>query len=198
MTDVVVHMSDPAESPDEALATALLKARREGQQVYLLVDASRSPAIQFVIETLTDEGLCLFDGQAFEDLSGFAPWLVPLSLENDGVFSWFMDNGWGKDWGLFLIAGTDARRVKTSLKRALRVQTEDNQELFFKFYRPGVFNTYLPALEPQQSVYVMRDLVQVWAEDADNPALVHRFAVREGTLRRADLMLNVVDEVAEA
>jgi hypothetical protein len=194
MSDVVVHLSDPAETAEEALATALLKARGPEQTVYLLVDASRDPATQFIIETLTDAALCLFDGQAFEDLSGYAPWLVPMTLDDDGVFSWFMENGWGKDWGIFLIAGQEARRVKVGLKRSLRVQTEDNQNLFFKFYRPSVFNTYLPAFEPQQADYIMRDIAQVWAEDAEDATLVHRYAIRGGTLRRADLMLKLVED----
>jgi len=195
MSDVVVHVSDPALTRAEAMAMALQKACKPEQRPYVLIDASRDHATQFIIETLADEALCLFDGQAFEDLSGYAPWLVPLTLEDDSVFTWFMDTGWHKDWGIFLIAGMQPAKVKTSLKRSLRVQTEDNQELFFKFYRPDVFNSYLPVLEPQQSAYVMRDLFQVWTEDKENPALVHRYAIREGTLRRADLMLNVVDEV---
>jgi hypothetical protein len=194
MSDVVVHLSDPAETAAEALASALLKARGADQTIYLLVDASRSPASQFIIETLTDTALCLFDGQAFEDLSGYAPWLIPLTLEDDGVFSWFMEEGWGKDWGIFLIAGPEPRRVKVGLKRSLRVQTEDNQVLFFKFYRPSVFNTYLPAFEAPQAEYIMRDIAQVWAEDAEDPTLVHRYAIRAGTLRRADLMLKIVED----
>ncbi|AUC56075.1 MAG: DUF4123 domain-containing protein [Sagittula sp.] len=194
MNEVVTHMSDPAASADEALALALEKACGPDQVAYLLVDASKSPATQFIIETMTDDALCLFDGQAFEDLAAYAPWLVPLNGSGRRVFDWFMEEGWNKDWGLFLIAGPEAKKVKTSLKRSLRVKTEDDKELFFKFYRPSVFNTYLPAMEPEQCAYVLRDLSQVWAEDSDNPNLVHRYAIREGTLRRADLSLTVAED----
>ncbi|EBA05634.1 DUF4123 domain-containing protein [Sagittula stellata] len=194
MNDVVIHMSDPADSADEALAMALEKACGPDQTAYLLIDASKSPATQCIIETMTDDALCLFDGQAFDDLAAYAPWLVPLTGSGLRVFEWFMEEGWNKDWGLFLIAGQDAKKVKTSLKRSLRVKTEDDKELFFKFYRPSVFNTYLPAMEPEQCAYVLRDLAQVWAEDSDNPQLVHRYAIREGTLRRADLSLTVAED----
>lgn len=194
MNEVVTHMTDPAESTAAALLTALGQACKPDQRAYLLIDASKSALIQFLIEAKTDQALCLFDGQAFEDLSAHAPWLVPLVGDGLDVFDWFMDEGWGKDWGLLLIASPDPRKVKTVLKRSLRVKTEDNRELFFKFYRPSVFNTYLPAMEPAQASYVMRDLAQVWCEDEVNPALVHRYAVREETLRRADLSLTVAED----
>ena len=194
MNEVVTHMTDPADSAAEALLRALGQACKPEQRAYLLIDASKSPLIQFLIQARTDQALCLFDGQAFEDLSAYAPWLVPLTGDGLDVFDWFMDEGWGKDWGMFLVAGPDARKVKTILKRSLRVKTEDNRELFFKFYRPSVFNTYLPAMEPAQACYVMRDIAQVWAEDGANPALVHRYAVREDTLRRADLTLTIAED----
>ena len=196
MDPVRTHASEPGDSAAAALAATLRRtAADKGLRPYLLIDAARAPETRFVIEALTDHALCLFDGSAFEDLAEVAPWLVPLTLDDeDDVFDWFMDEGWGKDWGLFLISVPDARKVKTILKRSLRVKTEDNRELFFKFYRPSVFNTYLPAMEPAQATYVMRDIAQVWTEDEDNPALVHRYAVREETLRRADLTLTVAEE----
>ena len=177
MSDVITHTSDPADSVQHALMGALMKSVGHGQRAYLLVDASKDHTIQFVIETLSDGALCLFDGQAFEDLSAFAPWLVPLGQDDQGVVDWFMEEGWGKDWGLFLVAGSQPRRVKTSLKRSLRVKTEEGKELFFKFYRPSVFHNYLPELEPAQACFVMRDLAQVWAEDPDDSHLVHRYAI---------------------
>jgi hypothetical protein len=195
MSDATIHLSDPGETAEEALMIALMKARKAGQGLYVLVDASRSPFTQFIIETKTDHAVCLFDGQAFEDLSGYAPWLVPLDGEDgEAVFEWFMEEGWGNDWGLFLISDPDPKTVKAALKRSLRVRTEDDRELYFKFYRPSVFNNYMPAMDPAQSCFVMQDIAQVWAEDPEDSSLVRRYAVRDATLRRADLKLQVSED----
>ncbi|MBP0485002.1 DUF4123 domain-containing protein [Sagittula salina] len=195
MNEIVTHESDPARSVNDALMGALAKACATGQECYLLIDASKSHEIQYMIEGLTDDALCLFDGEVFEELSAYAPWLVPLSGAGSDVFKWFMKKGWGKDWGLFLISDADPVRVKASLRRSLRVNTEDGRELFFKFYRPSVFNLYMPAMDPLQVTQVMQNLAQVWTEDEKDPALIHRYAVRGSSLRRADLTLKLVEDV---
>jgi hypothetical protein len=193
MTDIAIYPSDPADSLEEALAGELQKVCADKElHPYLLLDASRSPEIRFVLQTLSDDALCLFDGAAFEDLAEVAPWLVPLSVHNDDVLSWFMDEGYGNDWGLFLLAGHASRRVKTSLKRSIRVSDETGKEMYFKYYRPSVFNTYVPLMEADQASYLLRDIGQVWAEDVDAPNRIRRYAIREETLRRADLALNLI------
>ncbi|MBS0123538.1 DUF4123 domain-containing protein [Thetidibacter halocola] len=196
MDEVRVFPSAPADSAPAALAAELRRTCADkGFSPYLLVDASRSPATRFVIETMTDHALCLFDGEAFDDLAEVAPWLVPLTLDaRDDVYDWFMAEGYGNDWGVFVLAGAEARKVKTTLKRSLKVVDEDGNELYFKYYRPSVFNTYLPAMEPDQASFILRGIEQVWAEDPDDPARLRRYAIREGTLRRADLGLTVEGE----
>ena len=198
MDPVRTHASEPGDSAAAALAATLRRtAADKGLRPYLLIDAARAPETRFVIEALTDHALCLFDGSAFEDLAEVAPWLVPLTLDDeDDVFDWFMAEGFGQDRGILLLAGADARRLKTALKRALRVQDETGRELFFKYYRPSVFNTYLPGFDPEQAAYVMRDIDQVWAEDGGDPLRLRRYAMRDGTLRRADLTLTLAGEEA--
>ncbi|WP_121632416.1 DUF4123 domain-containing protein [Tropicibacter alexandrii] len=176
------------ESLAEAVAAGIASTIRPDKHAYLLVDASRAPEIAPVLGALTDHALCLFEGQAREDLSEVAPWLVPLTADGeDDVFHWFMDEGWGKDWGIILFAGPEPARVKTGLKRALKAEDEEGRTLFFKYYRPSVFRTYLPAFEPEQAAYIMRDLSEVWTEDEARPDLIRRFAVRDGRLLTRDL-----------
>ena len=194
---VQVYPSAPGATMAEALAAEIRKtcAARSGLQAYLVVDAGRASDIKFIIETLSDDALCLFDGNAFDDLSGVAPWLVPIGGGSDDMYDWFMQEGHGKDWGILLFAEGAPRKIKTSLKRSLRVQDEDGRALYFKYYRPSVFNAYLPAMEPEQAAYILRDFDQVWAEDPDDPGRMRRYAMRDGTLRRVDLAL-VVSETA--
>ncbi|MFN3145164.1 MAG: DUF4123 domain-containing protein [Paracoccaceae bacterium] len=191
MVDVRVVPSDPAPTVQDAISEEMRKVIHKGdaRRAYLLIDASRSPEIRFVLEALSDDALCLFDGSAFTDLAEVAPWLVPLSPVNDGVLSWFLQDGFGKDRGLFLLAGEEPRRVKTALKRSLRVEDEDGAHLYFKYYRPSVFRTYIPQMTPEQASYILRDIAQVWLEDPDHSARLQRYAIREGTLRRVDLDL---------
>lgn len=196
LNEIRIFASAPADSPAAALSAELRRvAQKKDLKVFLLLDASRSPDTRFILETLTDDALCLFDGQTFQDLAEVAPWLVPLSLrDGDAVFDWFMEEAFGRDQGIFLFTKLEPRQLKTSLKRALKVQDDTGRDLYFKYYRPAVFNDYLPAFDPDQAAYVMRDLDQVWTEDAEAPDRLRRYALREGELRRADLSLTLAED----
>lgn len=197
-----LQTSPPGEDLGEALGRALRAKRREGQCVYLMVDASAAPEAKAVLESLSDEALCMFDGQGFDDLANVAPWLVPLTLDTedgDDVFEWFVSELYGENRGIFLFAGPDAVALKASLKPGLWLKGENDEDLFFKFYRPSAFNTYMPGFEADYAAHMLRDVDQVWAESAEDPTLVHRYAIREGTLGQADLRLLIDgDDAAEA
>ena len=190
MGQTKIQNSPRGEDMGDDLAQALRDRRKDGQVVYLMVDASKSPETRATIEALSDDALCMFDGQGFDDLAEVAPWLVPLPLDDeDDVFEWFMSAGYGKNWGLFLIAGPDAHALKMSLKPALWLKGENDEDLFFKFYRPSGFNNYVPGFEPEYAAHMLRDVAQVWAENGEDPTVVHRYAIRDGALGQADLRL---------
>lgn len=184
-------MDGIAQPPDpDALAEALetevfAPGETPGHGVYLLLDAARDPEIAVCAEALSDGALCLFDGEAGENLAEVAPWLVPVTSGDDAM-DWFLAEGFGRDWGILLAAPGGARRVKTTLKRILMVEDERGEAYFFKFYRPRNFNTYIPMLDHAQALYVMRGLSTVWAEDADAPATLIRYdATPRGVTRHA-------------
>lgn len=185
-----LQTTPPATSRDAAMAGALRDRRKDGQAVYLMLDGSKADGTRAILESLSDDALCMFDGQGFDDLADVAPWLVPLTLtDDDDVFDWFMETGYGRNAGILLIAGPDAQELKLSLKPGLWLKDENDEDLFFKFYRPSAFNTYMPGFEPGYVAHMLRAVDQVWAEDTADATLVHRYAVRNGTLAQADLRL---------
>lgn len=170
------------------VAQLIEQAREAGSQTYLLVDAAQSPEISTMVEALTDDALCLFDGEAQEDLATVAPWLVPLSADGD-VYDWYMSDGWGNDWGIVLCSNLSARKLKTSLKRAIMVVDEDQREMYFKFYRPSVFREYLPVFEAEQCLYVMRDVGTVWVEHEEATDQVLAFEMHQQQLKMSKITL---------
>ncbi|MQQ10614.1 DUF4123 domain-containing protein [Epibacterium sp. SM1979] len=173
-----------------ALTDALFDARPQGHKIYLVLDASRSKEISSLVQTLDDEAMCLFDGQAYVDLAEVAPWIVPIHSKTNAVLDWFLNEAWGQDIGYFLFSNGVARKVKTSLKRSFRIQDENARNLFFKIYRPSVFRTYLPLMERDQVVFVLRDFPQVWTEEPQDPWVVNTFSHSDGLLEHKRLNIS--------
>lgn len=118
-------------------------------RTFLLFDASRDPTIPVCLEGFGEEALCLFNGRARNDLGDVGPWLV-RPQRHGGTWSWFVEEGWGRDWAIAIRSALPPAKLKLRLKLFLRVQDEGGTEYFFKFYRPRHLLDYVPAFDGAQ------------------------------------------------
>lgn len=201
-------MSTQPASPDlnyesvTAIIDAVFEACPKDHSIYLVLDASRSKEISSLVQAMDDEAMCLFDGQAYVDLAEVAPWIVPIRSKTNAVLDWFLNEAWGKDIGYFLFSRGVATKVKTSLKRSFRIQDDNARNLFFKIYRPSVFSTYIPVMEPEQVAFVLRDFPQVWTEEPQELLVVNTFSHSDGNLEHKRMNIsaeghNVLAEIGE-
>lgn len=161
--DAVVF--DPIEADEQARAK---DPELAPLQAYLLLDASCSPDIAICAEAFPESARCLFDGQALDDMGDVGPWLIELRRFGD-AWDWFVEDGYGQNWGVVIHARVPMARLKTHLKKFLKVETEDGEAYFFKFYRPEHFNTYIPVLDPPQRERFMQVIETVFAETPGAP-----------------------------
>ncbi len=164
-----------AEAREAGLAEALFTPCENDPELrcYLLLDAAASSDIPVCLAGFDAPARCLFDGQTRDELEDVAPWLVQIS-RHQAVTSWYAEEGHGRDWGIVIHSRLELARLKTRLKRFLRVQDESGQELFFKFYRPRNLNAILPEFEPDQRASFFSGIEAILAEDRGNPDLLHR------------------------
>ncbi|WP_227271935.1 DUF4123 domain-containing protein [Roseobacter weihaiensis] len=138
---------------EDRLRTLLfdLPDNADGEPVrsYLLLDAAAAPEIATYAEAFPEPAQCLFDGAAFDDLAEVAPWLIQVESFGDAL-DWYLDKGWGQNWGVFVQTALPLARLKTRLKSHLFVSSEPQGKMFFKFYRPRTLRDYLPAFEADQ------------------------------------------------
>ena len=141
---------------------------------YLLLDASISPDIAICVEAFSETSRCLFDGAAFEELSDVGPWLVELRRFGD-AWDWFVEDGYGNNWGIILHSRLPLAKLKTQLKKFIKIQDEDGQTYFFKYYRPQHLNAYLPGFDDDQRTSFMRGIEAIWAETHQAPESLLRY-----------------------
>ena len=161
--DAVVF--DPIEADEKARAK---KPEQAPLQAYLLLDAACSPDIAICAEAFSEPARCLFDGQAFEDMGDVGPWLIELRRYGD-AWDWFVEDGYGQNWGVVIHSRLPMAKLKTHLKKFLKVEADDGEAYFFKYYRPEHFNTYIPVLDAEQRARFMQAIDTVFAETTGAP-----------------------------
>ena len=149
-----------------------------GVRPYLLLDAAADPSIHVHLGAFPEPARCLFDGETGEALCDVGPWLAEPARHGD-LWDWFLQEGWGNDWGVVVQTAMPMARLKRHLKKFLRVERSDGEPMFFKFYRPAHLATYLPIFDDDQRTAFMKD-VEAWIVETKEGAGAARFVAVEG------------------
>lgn len=155
---------------------------------YLLLDAAAAPEIATYAMAFPEPASCLFDGAAYDDLADVAPWVIQIDPFGD-VLDWYLDKGWGQNWGVFVQTALPLARLKTRLKSHLYVSSEDQGKMFFKFYRPRTLRDYLHAFEPEQLASFFFKLEAYVVEGTDVNEAIRLSCNAEGSLLRDPITL---------
>lgn len=165
----------------------------DGAQPYLLIDAAASPEISTYLEGFSEPARCLFDGVIYDDLSEVSPWLAELKRHGD-VFDWFVEEGFGQNWGVFIQSELPLARLKIRLKAHLYVHDENDERLFFKFYRPRALHDFVPVMSDAQRKGFFRGIDAYLAESANG--LTRMQVDEEGRLSAETMPLSAAQKEA--
>lgn len=114
-----------------------------GGALFAVLDGARDPRVHRAALASGVPWACLYAGQLAQPLVEVAPYLVKL-LPDHPFTEELLSEGWGQSWGIFLAARASLEELRRHLRRFLRVKTEDDQTLLFRFYDPRVLRVYLP------------------------------------------------------
>ena len=159
-------------------------------RAFMLLDGSINPDIAICAANFDEPARCLFAGAAGEELGDVGPWLVELKRYG-GAWDWYVEDGWGNNWGILIHTRMTLAKLKTHLKKFIKVEDEDGETFFFKYYRPEHLNTFLPEFDPDQQARFFKDIAAFFGEQHGTPETIlrHRLVEGEGLVtRKADLV----------
>jgi hypothetical protein len=121
----------------------------QGERLYAVLDAARDPRVRQVLSGVGLPHQSLYEGPVPDALADVAPYLVALAPE-DPASRYVVSAAWGGAWGCFIVSTESAPKVRSHLRRFLRVRTEEGKTLVFRFYDPRVLGTYLSTCTEQE------------------------------------------------
>jgi len=159
-----------------------------GDDAFAVLDGASVPFLLQQMYDLQPEHLCLYRGELDLDLQEAAPWLVRLAA--DAPFTrWVLEEGWGKNWGIFASAPETLPRLRRHLRRFLLVRDPNGRQLYFRYYDPRVLRTYLPTCNSEELETVFGPVSSFYTE-AEAPNTLLRFLPRDGRLVREQCRLD--------
>jgi hypothetical protein len=129
--------------------------RQSTSGAYLLLDASLDFSIRYELEGRGCEYRCLLDGMEDSDMAGQLPYLVTLERYSSAT-DWFRTELFGKGLGVLICTKHDLEKTVRDLKIFIRTDFLGEKDVFFRFYRPDIFNTYVPAMREDKKIRLLR------------------------------------------
>lgn len=137
---------------------------------YILLDAARMGETIEIAKEINPDFDSLYRGRSEESLAVVAPYLF-LFKQNTEFGNWYIENGWGDAWGILIRSYLPMPELHRHFRKFLIVGTEDEQELYFRFYDPRVLRIFLPTCDQQQlreffgpiEYFIMEDEDKDWA-----------------------------------
>lgn len=138
--------------------------------VWAILDCARDPKVYLALLESRLEFRCLYSGNLPRALEMVAPHLVELSPASRLTQRW-LDKGWGQSWGVFLKI-QDAANLRHHLRKFLKVQVENDQQLVFRYYDPRVLRAYLPTCTADEWQQFLGPIAAFLMEGEDGSSLV--------------------------
>ena len=117
---------------------------------YLLLDAA-SCGIEYIEAAQTickadHDSLYLLNDRNLH-LSIVAPYIFEM---DDLLKDWWLENAFGKAWGMIIDSASNFITVRRHFRKFLKIETEEGQQLYFRFYDPRVLTVFLPSCDEEQ------------------------------------------------
>ncbi|MFZ1324919.1 MAG: DUF4123 domain-containing protein [Candidatus Contendobacter sp.] len=139
--------------------------------VYAILDGASVPELPQTLARFEVEADCLFRGELEPDLAQVAPYLAKVRFD-DPFTDWLLQEGWGRNWGVFALSQADLRALRMHLRTFLKVYGPDLQPLYFRYYDPRVLRVYLSTCNAQELRTVFGPVLRYIVEDEDPTGLL--------------------------
>jgi hypothetical protein len=171
------------------IAHTLFDAARQGESLYAILDAARTVDIPFRLRSAGVEHDCLYRGRSAEVLWHVAPYLVRCERDTEWIH-WLLEEGWGDSWGIYLTSAVGLEGLCEHLRQFLLVRTEEDQELYFRFYDPRVLRAFLPTCSPEETKRLFGP-VSCYLMEAEQPETLLKFTAGERGAKQETVSLFV-------
>ena len=155
--------------------------------VFAILDGASVPELLKHLRLDSPEYCCLSSGDLAPDLAQTAPYLVRL-LPNAPFTRWLLREGWNQHWGIFAVAASDLRQLRTHFRKLLRVKLPDGEQVHFRYYDPRVFHAFIPTCDHDELRFIFGSVRRFIYEHAGKNLLL-QYSLQSSGVKRVTVKL---------
>lgn len=160
---------------------------------YILLDAARLSVRIHEATAINPEHRSLYEGRSEEPLADLGPFL--FTVPNDETFvNWYSSNGWGNAWGVLIETEASFDELFEHFRNFLLVKTDEDKELYFRFYDPRVLKTFLPTCRKDQLIQFFGPVDKFITEDNAKETAIEFFLHNKALHQRVVTISQVFGE----
>jgi len=149
-------------------ALSELRAEAEQAPLYAVVDGARDRRVLELCREHVETHHSLYEGAQGENFEDMAPFLVGPMRRDSALLDALVFEGWGKRFCIYVTSHEKFLEVRRHFRRFLMVELEPSHEqVYFRFYDPGVFRAFWPTCSPAQKRELSEKLSEIFVEEAD-------------------------------
>lgn len=149
-------------------------------RIYAVLDGAAIPDLRTKLHEMRPEHICLYRGELTPDMEEVAPYLVRMVAGTE-FSNWILNEGWGKNWGIFAQSRYSLAEVRKHLRSFLTVHTEEGKPMLFRFYDPRVMRNFLPTCNDKELKNFFGIVLNFVVED-ENPETMLNYFLQGGEL----------------
>jgi hypothetical protein len=162
-------------SADRVASKIFGLAERDLAHLYAVIDSAHCPEAPGKLRTLGVEHEIVHH---YRDaippvMEPQLPRVVRCEKKSEFV-RWLFGEVWGKGWMVLAVSRAQLRTVARHLCRMLMVETEEGEELFFRFYDPDVLRPFVPTCTPEQVTLFYGPILRFVMEGEGNQIVSYR------------------------
>lgn len=147
--------------------------------VYAILDGASIPNLLPTLESNEAEHVCLYRGELEPELAQTAPYLV-LMKPQTALTNWIL-SGFGRHWGIFAVTRSSMVEMRQHFRKFIMVYDHEGKPLYFRYYDPRVFQTYLPNCNSEKTQTIFGPVITYFMEREEDDTLL-RFVVNSERL----------------
>ena len=152
--------------------------------VYAVLDGASVKGLRMKLYETAPPYYCLFRGDLTPDVEEVAPYVVGL-IPDSPFTDWVLSESFGKHWGIFAMSPNSITEMRRHFRSLVRVYDEDGKPMYFRFYDPRVFHTFLPTCNASELKAFFGKVDVFLAEGED--AVMSAFQLEGEGLKRSEL-----------
>ncbi len=156
-------------------------------RLYCVLDGAAVPDLPKRLYETDPPNYPLIRGELTPDMVHVAPYVVQLR-PNGQFTNWIVDEGFGKNWGIFAHCRFSITEMRRHFRALMTVHDETGKPLLFRFYDPRVFRKFLPSCD-QEQIETFFGKVETFFVEAEEDEKLLSYKIENNELKQGEIDL---------